>query len=611
MMQLIPVPKKINGRDEKTDLTVPVSLQLPKELSGLDITVQDLCFHVFEQTGDSLSQVEFSYRPQLSVQAYEVEVEKDKAVIGYSHEQGARYGLITLSQILMSPSEILCCSIWDEPDIPHRGFMMDISRGKVPTVATCKRLIRLLGMMQYNQLQLYIEGFSFYYPSFSQYCDRNASLTGEELEEINQYAMACGIELVPNQNSLGHMAPWLAKPEFASLAECEGGFQTQGVTLPPTTLDPSNQGSMQLIARMMDDLLIHFTSNQFHGGLDEPFELGQGKSKGKDLGKLFLHYLNQLNAQSKMRGRELMVWADSVHKYMAKESQLPKDVIYLEWGYEKEHPFQQRCSELRDKGCRFYVCPGTNSWLSFTGMTDNMMENIDQAIDAGCSCKAEGILLTDWGDCNHMQYLPISYPAIVYCGAGSWNSSHRLSETMLAQALNELVYQDQSSCMGQIALAAGNYYQLEEFQMPCKTIAHSFYAGGIKSMEEFQPQIAFLKVVMKLLTPKEVYEAYPMEPIREESEAVNQVLALLHTLEQKLKNTRMECEDASLIQEEYENAFHMVEYYTRCRRTTEAGAGKIEEIIQQHQKLWRMRNKESGLQQGIQQLLLSTQGDDK
>ena len=47
--------------------------------------------------------------------------------------------------------------IEDSPTLNRRGFMLDISRCKVPTMEELFRLIDLLALIGYNELQLYIE----------------------------------------------------------------------------------------------------------------------------------------------------------------------------------------------------------------------------------------------------------------------------------------------------------------------------------------------------------------------------------------------------------------------------------------------------------------------
>lgn len=47
--------------------------------------------------------------------------------------------------------------------------------------------------------------------------------------------------------------------------------------------------------------------------------------------------------------------------------------------------------------CRYYVCPGTSSWNTLLGRTDNALLNIYNAGAAAKRHGAEGMLVTDWG----------------------------------------------------------------------------------------------------------------------------------------------------------------------------------------------------------------------
>lgn len=102
--------------------------------------------------------------------------------------------------------------------------MIDISRNKIPQLETLYRIIDLISDLKFNQLQLYIEGSPFAYESFPQVWELETPLTGEEILLIDAYCRERYIELVPNQNSFGHMEHWLSRPEFNHLAEIPGGF---------------------------------------------------------------------------------------------------------------------------------------------------------------------------------------------------------------------------------------------------------------------------------------------------------------------------------------------------------------------------------------------------
>lgn len=602
MYAIVPKPKKISLQKGKCSLHFPLKLNC----SDLQFISEAAVFSVCEGAfiSSEKSDLQFLFRPDMDFD-YRITAQENKITVMYKSKESAFHAFVTLWQIYKNGEKLSCFEIADTADFKNRGFMLDISRGKVPKPETVKHLVDMLARFKYNQLQLYIEGFSFCYPTFAKYCDAACALTVQEIKELSRYCRDRFIALVANQNSLGHMAPWLEKEEFASLAECVGGFSYGGFTIPSTTLDVSSEESIKLVEKMADDLLPCFTSDKMHVGLDEPFEMGRGKNFGADTAQLFSDYVNKLDSICTKRGRKMIMWADALHRFNCFDKGLPKDVIYLEWGYEKEYPFDKRCKMLHDNGLDFYVCPGTSSWLSFTGLTDNAIENIDNAVCAAVKYNAQGILLTDWGDCNHMQPLPVSYAAIVYCSGASWNSSNRLTKKQLADALNLFVFEDSKQIMGNLVLEAGNYYKYEELQLPCRTLAHLFYSENIKSAEKYEQSLAFTAMLLNVLGVSETAQAYLPVEARLDFGSMEKILKLIENLKSKLEDADMKCTDAELIRYEYKTALDMVGLFTLCRmyiaknKSLSDLQAQAEEVAEQHRKNWLLRNKLSGLENGL------------
>ncbi len=609
-------------------LYFPVRLYLPRETGILPEVVRDVCpgaFLLLPENEERESQIFFHCDGKEPDQGYELHIDKSQIDIFYSDAAGAFYALVALWQMYAMEKPPAAGVSADAPAFAARGFMLDVSRGKVPRDTTLEHLVNFLARMRYNQFQLYIEGFSFAYPSFSEVWEKESSLTPEEIRRLDAFCRERFIELIPNQNSLGHMAPWLAREEYASLAECEGGFSYGGVTLPATTLDPEDERSLALVMKMTDDLLPCFTSGKFHVGLDEPFELGFGKSKGKDLGAVFCGYVSGLHEKLAARGRQMMMWSDALHRFGAAEMELPEDILFLEWGYEKEHPFDERCRRLKEAGKHFYVCPGTSSWNTFTGMTDNMLTNIDNAISAAKTYGAEGVLLTDWGDGNHMQQLPFSYGSVIYCGLRAWNAETGISRKKLADLLDAFVFMDRTGKMGEIVLAAGDYWKLEELALPCRTLAHMVFASGIKDLASYEKGLLLTGKIQEILCLPQIKAAYPMEDLTLCPKNALAAADFLEHLRECLAETDPWCPDGALVREELENGIAMAAFFCRYRallaegRTDAAwdipgasgqpqsGARKqteaLEEIVREFRRLWKIRNKEGGLLTGTEMLL--------
>ena len=101
--------------------------------------------------------------------------------------------------------------------------MLDISRDKVYKMETLFELVDQLAGWKINQLQLYME-HTFAYRSHPSVWKNASPMTGEEIFLLDQFCKERFVELVPNQNSLGHLERWLRLPEYHFLAETLGPF---------------------------------------------------------------------------------------------------------------------------------------------------------------------------------------------------------------------------------------------------------------------------------------------------------------------------------------------------------------------------------------------------
>ena len=304
-----------------------------------------------------------------------------------------------------------------------RSYMLDISRDKVPTMGTLKQLVEILEKFNYNQLQLYTE-HTFAYSKHEAVWKDASPMTAQEVRELDLFCAMHGIDLVPNQNSFGHLERWLVKPEYNHLAELPHG----GAPLPwggfkkdPTTLCPTDPASLEFLAGLYDELLPNFESRLFNIGCDETFDLlGEGRSaaavKEKGEGRVYLEFLLKVAELVRKRGKRPMFWGDVILRHPELVPELPKDLIALDWGYEGNHPFMDEAAKFAAAGLDFYVCPGTSSWNSLAGRVENMRENMIAAERAGHLHGAKGFMVTDWGDGGHWQPLAASLPGLILGG---------------------------------------------------------------------------------------------------------------------------------------------------------------------------------------------------
>lgn len=607
MESLFLVPKPMHALLTGGVCSVKKPVGLPSALHALD-TIYPGCYR-FDRKED----IRFMADAAIPYEGYRLVITQEGISVASAGEQGRFYALLTLGQLLIQHDVLPCCEIEDAPALAMRGYMLDISRGRIPTMETLFRIADLLAAFKYNQFQLYIEGFSFAYPSFPQCTQGRTPITGEEIERLKEYCAERCIELVPNQNCLGHMAPWLSRTEFRHLAEKEEGVEVMGRCFPPTTLNAADPDSLRLIERMTDDLLVHFDSAWFNVGMDEAFEIGKGKNEefarqeGAD--RLFLQYAEKLHALTAARGKRMMMWADAVASSELLLKCLPRDILLLEWGYEAEHPYQQRAERLAEEGREFCICPGTSSWSSFTGITDNMLKNVQSAAKTAHRYGAKGLLMTDWGDMGHLQAPAVSWPGLIYAAALSWNGQGGLAEEELARALDLFVFFDESRSMGSFCLDAGRYYHREEFQMACRTLACLPVILGPMPAEQYQRYIPVFATAMANMAPQPVAETYLRSLAERKTFDETALTDFLDALEERLNRAHPACADGALIREEYKCAIHSVRVLTKARVALEKGERPVElaeelmQVIETYRTLWPKRSREYGLEEGMRSFI--------
>lgn len=590
------------------------SVMLTERFSGIKHALGSLWPELETEERRTGSNIVYQYR-EMGSEAYDIEICENIINIFCSDMRGAFYALATLHQAsLQCECGIPCCNISDAPGLELRGVLLDISRGKVMKLETAFRVVNLLASLKYNHLELYIEGFSFAYPSFPGVWSEEACMTADEIRQLSSYCRERFIELVPHQNSLGHMASWLSLPEFSNLAEAEEGLKVMDFRFPPTTLDASDPSSADLVARLIEDLNPCFDSDMFHVGLDEPFELGKGKNRNicrEDIAeKLVLPYIEKLHAELALHGRRMMMWDDLIVKHPEIIEHLPEDIMICDWGYDAEYPVEKRAKMLSETGRDFIVCPGTSSWSSFVGLTDNMLENVSRAGRAAYEFGATGLMITDWGDMNHMQYLPISYPGIMYASAFAWNKNGSSCEE-LARGLSMFVFRDRTGVMGDFCLEAGRFYLHEEFRMPCRSLACLPLMFGRCKAQDFIEKTEQVVKSVTFFSPDEVCSAYLKSYEERTQPDIKSLIEFLWKLEGQLDRTELLCDDGELVVREYRNAIRMLGTLSEARieimdgnQETEDSQRKqigdvLEKILEEHRSLWLARNKQSSLEDGI------------
>ncbi len=588
-MILLPIPKQYEEKEGSLILTSKFSVNCE---SARVYNYLNSFIEVSEEKENT--QIVFSLNPDFECEEYELKVTENSIDIAGGDEEALFRGAQTIKQIILQAEDnkIPCLEIKDKPDIKRRGIMLDISRGRIQSPETIKKLADIMADLKYNELQLYFDNIVFEYKSMAQYYEIENVLTIENIKDIQAYCKEIFIELVPNQNSLGHMQGWIAKDEFNHLGI------TRDDKSPSATINPLLPESLELVDRLYADSLPLFESDKVNIGMDEPFELGKGETKEacekEGIAKVYTDYLKKVcNLAKEKYNKRPMFWDDVVLEHPECIKELPEDAIVVDWGYEAYIDFEERTRRLSEAGLDFYVAPGTSNWASITGRGTTMLYNIMVAADSGTRWGAMGFLLTDWCDDGGVMPLFMSYIPYIVGAAYSWNS--KCDRSIVESGEAELW---RISYRRRILREARDYADKFIFKTEGKSFAHVLHKlGKAHTLEHYEifnttqlswlPRILVDDIKLAGLDPEYFEEMEEYVKIRKE-EGLKCVL---------------KCEDAELIMKEYELICDIAIFLTNALRISageynsvsyNAELPPLEPIKERFIKLWNKRNLNCG-----------------
>ncbi len=258
-------------------------------------------------------------------EGYALAISKSGIEISFRETSGLLAASATLRQLLREYGRRLpCLRIRDWPDFTRRGVMLDISRGRVPKLETLLDLAEKLSDFKINELQLYTE-HTFAYKKYKSVWQSWGALTAKEIKTLDARCRELGIDLVPNQNSFGHLRYFLENPKLKKLGEISEPFLAesgdaatgnQDFLRRPTTLAPNHPVTLPFLRGLYDELLPNFSSKFFNVGCDETWDLGKGQSKNlcdaNGKGRVYLDFIKKIHREVSARDRKMMFWGDFI-----------------------------------------------------------------------------------------------------------------------------------------------------------------------------------------------------------------------------------------------------------------------------------------------------------
>ncbi|MEV8063498.1 glycoside hydrolase family 20 zincin-like fold domain-containing protein [Streptomyces antimycoticus] len=428
--------------------------------------------------------------PALPAQGYRLRTGPEGVSVHHRDPAGLRYALQTLDQLRAAPDfPETGYDISDHPDFERRGFLLDISRDRVPTRRTLARWVEILSLARFNQFELYTE-HTYAFADHQQVWQDASPLTADDLRWLDARCTAAGIDLVVNQNTFGHMERFLAHPPYAHRAENPDGFERGGVHRPPSTLAPTPDNA-DFAHSLLMEITAHVRAKRLNIGADEPFELGTGRSRDRarrdGVGTVYFDYVTTVLRPWLDAGYTVQFWADVFARHPELLDQVPPGAIPVIWQYDApQHAaavmdadsteagaWQRRGTDLNrlrdgfaahskflgDASVPYWVAPGAGNWNGILGRLDNAVENMLDAAEAGLAHGASGYLLTSWGDNGMWDPPSVAFGPAVFGGAASWCLETN-RDLDLGAVLDDHVLLDAAGLAGSVLERLGGVYRL-------------------------------------------------------------------------------------------------------------------------------------------------------
>ena len=275
-------------------------------------------------------------------ESYQLQVTTSQANLTAPTDVGAMHGMETFLQLVRLENgtcSVPAISIDDAPRFHWRGYMIDVSRHFEP-VAEIERTLDGMAVAKLNVFHWHLsddQGFraeSRKFPRFTEVASSGLFYTQDQMREVEAYARARGIRVVPEFDMPGHTSSWiLAYPEYGSGEDIKELPKVFGI--PRAELDPSNERTYKFLDAFVGEMSEIFPDEYFHIGGDETE--GKGwlenpriaefmKKKGFTKPAELQAYFNQRLLPILTKHHKKMVGWDEILN-----PGLPKDIMIQSW----------------------------------------------------------------------------------------------------------------------------------------------------------------------------------------------------------------------------------------------------------------------------------------
>lgn len=354
---------------------------------------------------------------------FSLDVEDGAAELAFGNVPALCRGLLTLYSAkthTFHREESSCCK--------ELGYMVDCSRNAVIRLEQLKKMIRVLALMGYTYIGLYMEDtIAVKEEPYLGYM--RGAMTPSELKEADAYAKQFGMEIRPYIQTLAHFNQITRYEHYYEMIDCDD------------ILLVGEEKTYEFLEHLIRTLSENLSTRNINIGMDEAHMVGLGKYLSQhgytERFQIMEKHLERVLSITRKYGYKAQMWSDMFFRlaydgqYYVKDKEIeyqlniPSDVKLMYWDYyslDTNH-YDQMIVQHKKITENVGFAGGAWKWHGFVPHNHFSYHASVAAFKACRKNQIDSIVITGWGDnggeASQFSNLPALYAdaefAYTYC----------------------------------------------------------------------------------------------------------------------------------------------------------------------------------------------------
>ncbi len=226
----------------------------------------------------------------------------------------------------------------------------------------------------------------------------------KEVEDFISFCSGVGVEVIPLQNCFGHSEYILRHERYAHLRENKKDF---------SQVCPMKLQEAELVfGSIFREIAAVHKSDYIHIGCDETRLLGscplcREKVSEQGISRLYVDYVSRMCRLVSSLGKVPVIWADILLKYPEAISELPDDLVIVDWNYGWRPDHFGKMENILSSGHRIWGACALRSHPDNLYLVQwrKHLDNIHTYVNYAASNNFDGIINTSWSTSGTYGYI--------------------------------------------------------------------------------------------------------------------------------------------------------------------------------------------------------------